>query len=321
MGVKDIKTVGVVGTGIMGHGISLVCARAGYQVNITTRRRETLKIAFSKIKSELEVLVRNHIITKEQSRVALARIKCTLDRGEAVRHADFVIETIKEDVDLKKQIFKELDEECPKHTILATNTSSLSITELASATRREDKVVGLHFWNPPYLMPLVEIIKGAKTSEDTIDIAKQFTRTLERVPVVCKDSPGFIGVRLQAALFIEAMSILEQGLASAEDIDTTARMSLGMRLPVVGPLETVDMGGLDTFLYAYDYLHRNMGDRFRPPNRLRQLVNEGRLGLKTGKGFYKYTTKSAEALMKRRDEWLMDRLKKVRKKVERKYVA
>ena len=311
MKVEDIKTVAVVGAGIMGHGISHVCAQAGYQVNMTTRRRETLQLALSKIKSELEILARNHVITKEQAEAASSRIKCTLDRSDAVRYADFVIEAVKEDVDLKKQVFKELDEQCPKHTILATNTSSFSITELASATKREDKVVGMHWWNPPYLMPLVEIIEGAKTSEDTVDLTRSFTYRLGKVPVICKDSPGFIGVRLQAALVIEAISILEQGLASAKDIDTTVKMSLGFRVPVIGPLETVDAGGMDTFLYAYDYLHSKLGEKFRPPDILRQNVKEGRLGLKTGKGFYEYTTESAEALIKRRDEWILKRLKEL----------
>lgn len=169
----------------------------------------------------------------------------------------------------------------------------------------------MHWWNPPYLMPLVEIIKGAKTSDSTVNLTRSFTYRLRKVPVVCKDSPGFIGVRLQAALVIEAISILEQGLASAEDIDTTVKMSLGFRLPVIGPLETVDMGGMDTFLYAYDYLRNKLGEKFRPPDLLRQNVKEGRLGLKTGKGFYEYTTESAEALIKRRDEWILRQLKEL----------
>ena len=310
MKVEDIKRVAVVGAGIMGPGISHVCAQAGYQVSMTTRRRETLQLALSKIKSELETLMRNQIITREQAEAASSRIKSTLDRSEAIRDADFVIEAVKEDINLKKQIFKELDEQCPKHTILATNTSSFSITELASATKREEKVVGMHWWNPPYLMPLVEIIKGAKTSNQTVNVTRQFTHRLGKAPVVCKDSPGFIGVRLQAALVIEAISILEQGLASAEDIDTSVKMTLGFRLPVIGPLETVDMGGMDTFLYAYDYLYRK-SEKFRPPDLLRQNVKEDRLGLKTGRGFYEYTTESAEALTKRRDEWILRRLKEL----------
>lgn len=303
----------MIGTGIMGHGISHVCAQAGFQVNITTRSPETLKTALTKIEAELAVLTKHHIITKQQAKAALSRISYSTDRRRTVESADFVIETTKEDLALKKEIFKELDEQCPKHAILATNTSSFSITDLASVTKREDKVVGMHWWNPPYLMPLVEIVKGTKTTKDTIDLTQRLTRKLGKIPVVCRDSPGFIGVRLQAALFIEAISMLEEGLASAEDIDTTAKMTLGLRLPVIGPFETVDMGGLDTFLYAYEYLYQKLGARFRPPDRLRQAVNEGKTGVKSGKGFYEYTADSVQALMKRRDNWLMDRLKDMKK--------
>ncbi len=309
MKVEDIKQVTVVGSGIMGHGIAHVCAQAGYQVTMVDINQEILQFAIEKIKSELETLVRNHVITKEHIEATLRRISCTTVLRGAVESTDFVIEAVKEDIDLKKEIFKELDEHCPKQAILATNTSSFRIIELASATNREDKVVGMHWWNPPYLMPLVEIIKGAKTSSGTVELATRVTAKLGKKPVVCKDSPGFIGVRLQAAVFIEAISMLEQGIASAEDIDTAIKMTLGIRLPVIGPLETVDLGGLDTFLFAYDYLHRKLGDKFQPPDLLRQHVEEGKLGLKTGKGFYEYTTESSEALMKRRDEWILKQLK------------
>jgi len=309
MKMEDIMQITVVGSGIMGHGIAHVCAQAGYQVTMVDIKQEILQLAIEKIKAELETLARNHVITKEHIEATLRRINYTTILRDTVESTDFVIEAVKEDIDLKKQIFKELDEHCPKHTILATNTSSFRITELASAINREDKVVGMHWWNPPYLMPLVEIIKGDKTSPETVELATRVTTKLGKKPVVCKDSPGFIGVRLQAAVFIEAISMLEQGLASAEDIDTAVKMTLGIRLPVIGPLETVDLGGLDTFLYAYDYLHRKLGDKFQSPDLLRQHVEEGKLGLKTGKGFYEYTTESSEALIKRRDEWILQHLK------------
>jgi 3-hydroxybutyryl-CoA dehydrogenase len=295
----------------MGHGISQVCAQAGYWVNMVDVKQEFLEDAFNKIKSNMKTLVKNKIMTKSQVESALSNINGTLEYDEALPDTDFVIEAVPEVMDLKKKVFKEFDEQCPKHAILATNTSSFSITELAPTTKREDKVVGMHWWNPPYLMPLVEIIKGAKTSDDTVDLTRRFTYGLGKVPVVCKDSPGFIGVRLQAALVIEAISILEQGLASAEDIDTTVKMSLGFRLPVIGPLETVDAGGMDIFLHAYDYLHNKLGEKFRSPNLLRQNVKEGRLGLKTSKGFYEYTAESAGSLIKRRDEWILKRLKEL----------
>jgi 3-hydroxybutyryl-CoA dehydrogenase len=229
--------------------------------------------------------------------------------AEAVKDADFVIEAVTEDLNLKKNLFKELDALCPKHTILATNTSSFSITEIASATTRQDKVVGTHWWNPPYLMPLVEIVQGKRTSDETVSTTKDFIAKLGKVPVICKDSPGFLGVRLQAALVIEAVSMLEEGLATAEDIDTAVKMTLGLRLPILGPLETVDLGGMDTFLYAYDYLYKTLGEKFKPPNLLKRKVELGELGIKTGKGFYDYKGKDIKSIIKRRDEWLIEQLK------------
>lgn len=304
-----IRKIAVIGAGIMGHGIAQVCALAGYETLVTRKRKELFKETYEKIKSNLNVLMENGIITSEDVEDALSRIKFSEGVSEAAQDADFVIEAVVENMDLKKSIFKELDQVCPEHTILATNTSSFSITEIASATRRQDKVVGTHWWNPPHLMPLVEIVRGQRTSDETIRVTKGLIERLGKVPVVCKDSPGFLGVRLQAALVIEAISMLEEGLASAEDIDTAVKMTLGFRLPILGPLETVDLGGMDTFLYAYDYLHKTLGEKFRPPNLLRHKVEINELGIKTGRGFYDYAGKSIEDILKRRDQWLINQLK------------
>jgi 3-hydroxyacyl-CoA dehydrogenase len=309
MVAKGIQKVAVVGAGIMGHGIAQVCAQAGYETRIVRRRPELLQQALDEIKSNLQVLIENGIITSEEAAEALRRIKCETELAEAVKDADLVIEAVTEDMNVKKSLFKELDALCPKHAILATNTSSFSITEIASATTRQDKVVGTHWWNPPYLMPLVEIVKGKHTSDETVNTTKDFIAKLGKVPVICKDSPGFLGVRLQAALVIEAVSMLEEGLATAEDIDTAVKMTLGLRLPILGPLETVDLGGMDTFLYAYDYLYKTLGEKFKPPNLLRHKVELGDLGIKTGKGFYDYKGKSVESIIRRRDEWLIGQLK------------
>jgi 3-hydroxybutyryl-CoA dehydrogenase len=309
MAAKGIQKVAVVGAGIMGHGIAQVCAQAGYKTSIVRRRPELLQQALDEIKSNLQVLVEKDVITRKEVDEALSRIRCETSLAEAVKDADFVIEAVTEDLNLKKNLFKELDALCPKHTILATNTSSFSITEIASATTRQDKVVGTHWWNPPYLMPLVEIVKGKRTSDETVSTTKDFIAKLGKVPVICKDSPGFLVVRLQAALVIEAVSMLEEGLATAEDIDTAVKMTLGLRLPILGPLETVDLGGMDTFLYAYDYLYKTLGEKFKPPNLLKRKVELGELGIKTGKGFYDYKGKDIKSIIKRRDEWLIEQLK------------
>ena len=306
---SSIQKVAVIGAGIMGHGIAQTCALAGYKTFITRRRVELFKETYNRIKSNLETFVEKGIITRSDVDNTLSRIEFKKSVSEAAQSADFVIEAVVENMDLKKKIFKELDENCPRHAILATNTSSFSITEIASVTARQDKVVGTHWWNPPHLMPLVEIVKGERTSDETIKTTKDFIISLGKVPVICKDSPGFLGVRLQAALVIEAISMLEEGLATAEDIDTAVKLTLGLRLPILGPLETVDLGGMDTFLYAYNYLYNTLGERFKPPDLLRRKVESGELGIKTGKGFYDYSGKSIESIIKHRDEWLIGQLK------------
>jgi len=307
--MKHVRKVAVIGAGVMGHGIAQVCAQAGYETSITRKRVELLQQTLNKIKSNFQMLVEREIITKDEADDALSKIKCKTSLAEVVKDADFVIEAVVEDMNVKKRVFKKLDELCPKHAILATNTSSFRITEIASATNRQDKVVGTHWWNPPYLMPLVEIIKGEHTSTETVNVTKDFITRLGKVPVICKDSPGFLGVRLQAALIIEAISMLEEGLATAEDIDTAVKMTLGFRLPILGPLEIVDLGGMDTFFYAYSYLYNTLGDKFKPPNLLRRKAESGELGIKTGKGFYDYTSKDIDSIIRRRDEWLLNQLK------------
>lgn len=309
MAIEDVKKIAVIGAGIMGHGITQVCAQAGYETSLTRKRVELLEEAIKEIKFNLKTFSEKGIIDQNEIEKILSRIRCETNVEEAVKNADFVIEAVVENMDVKKSIFKELDKLCPEHTILATNTSSFSITEIASVTGRPEKVVGMHWWNPPYLMPLIEIVKGQHTSLETIKITKQLVQNLKKMPVVCKDSPGFLGVRLQAAIVIEAISMLEEGLASAEDIDTAVKMTLGLRLPILGPLEIVDLGGMDTFLYAYDYLHKTLGEKFRPPGMLRRKVESKELGIKTGKGFYDYTGKSVASIIKRRNEWLIKQLK------------
>jgi len=306
---QNIQKVTVIGTGIMGHGIAQVCAQAGYETSITRRRVELLQQALDEIKASFQTLVEKGIMTEEEAKAALSRVKCSDNLAEAVKNSDFVIEVVGENMDAKKQIFNELDGLCSPDTVLATNTSSFSITSIASATKRPSRVVGTHWWNPPSLMPLVEIVKGAQTSPQVVETTKEFITKLGKVPVICKDSPGFIGVRLQAALVTEAITMLQEELATAQDIDKAVKLTLGLRTPILGPLETVDLGGIDTFLHAYDYLYHTLGDRFKPPALLRNKVQTGELGIKTGKGIYDYTGKSIEAIIKHRDEWLIDQLK------------
>jgi 3-hydroxybutyryl-CoA dehydrogenase len=295
----------------MGHGIGISCALGGYDVNVVDRTEEILARASNRISSEFTVLAKNGLVTEEEAKSALARIVSTTSLAEAVDGVKFVTECITEEIASKRRVFRELDNLCAEDVVLASNTSTFRITEIASAAEKRSRIVGTHWWNPPYLMPLVEITKGTETSEATAGRARKFLLELGKVPVVCKDHPGLIGVRLHAALNTEAIRILEEGLATAEDIDTTVRTCLGLRWGIIGPFETLDLGGLDVFLDAYEHLYRELGDRFRPPELFKEKVEKGELGTKTGIGFYRYTAQSVESLIKRRDEYLVKRLKEL----------
>ena len=306
-----VGKIAVIGAGIMGSGIAQVCAQAGFETNIYDKYSTALQKVSDNIKRTLDLLVGNDLVQANEVDNILQRIHTTPTLNKATEDVDFVIEAIVEDISKKKSLFAELDDLCGKDTVLATNTSSFSISEVASATKGQERVVGMHWWNPPYLMPLIEIVKGGRTSEQTLEATRSLAMNLGKKPVVCKDSPGFLGVRLQAALVIEAIKILEEGLADVEDIDLAVRMSLGFRLPIIGPLQAVDLGGLDTFFYAYDYLREKLGDVYKPPDLLRDKVRKGDLGIKTGKGFYEHTTASAASLVERRDRWIMKRAKEL----------
>jgi len=309
--MSRVGKIAVIGAGIMGSGIAQVCAQAGFETNIYDKYSTALQKVSDNIKRTLDLLVGNDLVQANEVDNILQRIHTTPTLNKATEDVDFVIEAIVEDISKKRSLFAELDNLCRKDTVLATNTSSFSISEVASATKRQERVVGMHWWNPPYLMPLIEIVKGSRTSEQTLETTRSLAMNLGKKPVVCKDSPGFLGVRLQAALVIEAIKILEEGLADVEDIDLAVRMSLGFRLPIIGPLQAVDLGGLDTFFYAYDYLREKLGQSYKPPDLLGDKVRKGDLGIKTRKGFYEYTEASAASLVERRDRWLMRRAKEL----------
>ena len=312
MRVEDVKQIAVVGAGTMGRGIAQVCASAGYDTWLNDVDGKALSSAFERVKVNLAMLVENGIITLEEAEAVSMRMNRTVSLEEASTNADFVIEAAPEVMETKKQLFRKLDRICSERAILASNTSSLSITGLGSATKRPEKVVGMHWWNPANLIPLVEVLRGVRTSDETVEVTRALVLKLKKVPALCRESPGYLGVRLQAALVTEAMKILAEGLADAEDIDAAVRNSFGLRLPIMGPLQIVDLGGLDIFLQAYDHLYKLTGDsKYQTPGLLRQKVKEGKLGVKTGEGFYKYTEDSSRASMSRRDNWLLKHLKEM----------
>lgn len=306
MKIEDISHIAVLGTGTMAPAIALLCSKLGYNVSIWGRSDTSLQRAFDRLKSHLQTYRENNLIQEEQAELILSRIAGVSTLEEAVRGADFVIEAVAEDLNLKKDIFSVVDRVCRETTIIATNTSGLSITELASATNRPEKVVGTHFWNPPHMIPLVEIVRGEKTSEETIRIAAELMTTIGKTPVIVqKDIPGFIGNRLQFALLREALFIVEQGVASIEDVDTTVKMSFGARLPITGPLESADLGGLDVYVAISKYLMPDLCQSTEVSALLVDAVKSGRLGVKSGAGLYEWTPASISRIIKAREQELM----------------
>ena len=281
----EIKKVGVVGCGIMGGGITQVCARSGYQVVVSEISDELLNKGLASIASFLTKSVDKGKITQQDKDATLNRIKGTTNIKD-FSDCDVVIEAAIENLDLKIKVFAELDRICPKHAILATNTSCLSIIDMAMATTRPEKVLGLHFMNPVPIMKLLEIVKTITTSDETLEVSQDFGNSLGKTIVIAQDTPGFIVNRLLVPFILNAIRMLEAGIATREDIDTA--INLGLNHPI-GPLALLDLVGLDTTLFIANAMYEETKDpRFASPTLLKKMVTTGWLGRKTGKGFYEY---------------------------------
>jgi len=284
----EVRKVAVLGAGLMGHGIAQVAAQvAKFEVNLRDINQEFLDNGMSMINTSLQRFLKKGVITENEVNETLGRIHPILDLKKAVADADLIIEAVPENVKLKKSVLSEVDKFAKPDAFLASNTSSISITELASATSRPEKFCGLHFFNPPQLMKLIEIIRGAKTSDETIDLVVDVTKKMEKDPVVVKkDCAGFIVNRILVPALNEAISLVWEGIAEPEDIDKAIR--LGLNWPM-GPLKLVDYLGLDTTLSIAEVLRNDLDPKYSPSPLLRQMVRAGLLGRKTGKGFYDWT--------------------------------
>jgi 3-hydroxybutyryl-CoA dehydrogenase len=281
----DIKTIGVVGAGTMGNGIAQVCAQAGYHVIMNDREDAFVQRGLSSISKSLGKLAEKGKFSAEERDAIYGRITPSTTLEDLSR-ADLVIEAVFEKLEVKRDVLARLDAICRPETILASNTSSISITKLAAATKRPDKVIGMHFFNPVPIMQLIEIIRALQTSQETFDTIRELSVKLGKTPVAVQDSPGFVTNRVLMPLLNEAMFTLMEGVASAEDIDTAVK--LGLNHPM-GPLTLADYVGLDVCLDVMEVLYRELGDpKFRPCPLLRKMVDAGYLGRKSGQGFYKY---------------------------------
>jgi len=280
-----IDSVGVIGAGTMGHGIAHVSAQAGMKVVLYDMTKALADHGRDKISKNLSIGVEKGKVTAADRDAALARISTT-DRLDELKACQLVIEAAPEKLPLKQELFRQLSSICAPTTILATNTSSLSLTEIAAAATNPGRVVGMHFFNPVHLMKLLEVVRAYQTSDETLEIARQYGAAIGKELIVVKDSPGFASSRLGVALGLEATRMVEEGVASAEDIDRA--MKLGYGHPM-GPLALGDLVGLDIRLAIAEYLYAETGSpTFRPPQLLKQMVRAGKLGKKSGEGFYKY---------------------------------
>ena len=284
----EVKTIAVLGAGLMGHGIAQVAAQFGkYGVYLRDVEQRFLENGMNMIRSSLQRFLSKGQITEMEFNEILARIHPTTDLKEAVSRADLVIEAVPENVELKKAVFREVDTLAPPHTIIASNTSSISITELASATNRPEKVCGMHFFNPPQLMKLVEVVRGAKTSDETVQTVLEVAHRMQKETVlVKKDCPGFIVNRILIPALNEAVALYWEGVADRDDIDRAVR--LGLNWPM-GPLMLLDYIGADTTLAIAEVLQRELNQKFQPHPGLKLMVRANLLGRKTGRGFYDWT--------------------------------
>ena len=301
-----MQKIAVIGAWLMGHGIGQIFAVHGHDVTLVDLDEKILSSATMGIRNNLELMADHDFITPEEIDAALARVSIATDTEKGVDGADFVVEAVVENLEVKQNIFKKLDQLCPTSTILASNTSVISITEIARESVEKKRIVGTHFWNPPHLIPLVEVVPGAETMPETVDATYDLLLSVGKHPVkVKKDVPGFVANRLQHALWREAISIVENDIADAATVDECIKFGFGLRLPALGPMENSDMVGNDLVLAIHDYILEHIESSPDPSPLLREKVAKGELGFKSGQGFQSWSEEEIETSRKNLQHYLL----------------
>lgn len=313
MKLEDIKKIGIAGAGTMGSGMAQIFARKGYEVVVTDIKEEFLENSRKLVSIFNSSLIEEGLMAESEVKNTVKNIKYDVDK-KVFSDCDVIIEAIIEKMDIKQDFWKEVEEIAKSDAIFATNTSGLSITGISQKVENKGRFIGMHFWNPPHIIPLVELIRGDGTSDETVEILLGLVKKIDKEPVVVqKDAPGFIGNRIQFAVFREALNIVEQGIATFEDVDRAMKYGPGFRYPIIGPLETADLGGLDTFYYISSYLFNDLSDVKEPQEVLKNLMENKELGVKSKKGFYDYSDGKDEEAIKRRDKMFFKMLKHIHK--------
>ncbi len=306
----SFQSAAVIGTGMMGPGIAGTLALGGVRATILSRTSEGAAKGLESARRQLRLLVENGLADPNCAARALELVDSASDFDSTIARVDLVIESAPENMEFKQKLFAQMDSLAKPDAVLASNTSGLSITAIASQCRRPERVLTTHFWNPPHLMPLVEIVKGEKTSAEAVAQIRELLARCGKTPVVVKkDRPGQLGNRMQMALVREAINIVAEGIADVEDVDLAAKTGFGLRLPVYGIFEHQDIVGLDMGLSIVDYVCQDLYNEPHAPDLMRQKVADGNLGVKTGKGFYDWSQKSADAVKARRDRFILDFLR------------
>jgi len=315
--VEEVKMIGIAGAGLMGHGIAQVFALKGFKVRLFDNDSKVLESAPSRIRNNLQTLVKLHLIESSEVASCLSHLELCKSLPEMGRGVEFVIEAVSENLDLKRTVFLDLEQITPPETIYCSNTSAISIRAIAEPLRFRERVVGTHFWNPPHLVPCVEVIQSPYTSAGSFQSAIELMRKAGKEPIrVLKDVPGFLGNRLQHALWREAISLVEKGIAEPGDIDKVVKFGFGLRLPFLGPLETADLAGLDLVYDIHQYLFPELDNRSTPSPFLKALVDRKKTGVKTKGGFYSWTDETTKQVIEQRDKALL-RIIEVLKEIRR----